>query len=777
MSKRKNSEQGVYIVLFSALMLGLVALLALVLGLGLIATDSTRMQQFGNVTALSALQEYLSQKAYFGNQYDRRSLTRARDRANAILRMNTLIGSSTPFGSGTTDGIHAPWEGPGGTGVMRVGKWYQSDPGTNPCTDPTAIPTPGSYPCFIPTPDLAGPDSSNAIRLELNTESSNPVISPFAFIFGNERFSLKAEATATVVERCVAYLPDISFSAAEETHYLPPPNPYENAFQYNYPGPFSVPGDGTPNGVGYDCYSDYRPYTPESIPYRVTCPRQDRDGPPPGGEPPALFAYRVSSLVDPPGTAPNSMFHYYSDWCRLASSSLVAGYQFNVEGTYWCNLLFRDYDPLGGQLFDTTLRVRRPGFSSETDVTRHYYQDYGQTQLPSNRVATLLGTVMIDRFIDPKPLADFFLAFNAGLRYVRQNASSNDRATIMPFAGQLRNPYPHIGVTDRFDLLLQLTNMNLRGKRTGLSSTWPYAPMFAPSVSPNFVEMGWFPVLTDDFRDSKTFLVDALQQAINRLRSSCSATSQKVIVIATDGISSCADTNAAQYSGAIQYTGPWDPTPPDNGPVNCPRSARPDVRYGNYLAAVRQLINADPTTNSILNQARQAQIAITVLLRGSAVDPNFIERTNPQGGYFTPKEAFAYGIPISDIFDATPTTNPPGGSDQDAFMTKGQPGVSFRNPNFVMGSLALLTGGIPCPLLDSCQYPSDCPACTVPCEYGMCTGCYGRNGPDPEPWILRPCARANGTRRSCSVVNESTGAQAAKCVGEALGGNPFILVH
>lgn len=727
-------DRGIFIVFFSIVMVAFLALLALVLGLGLVSVSSVQLQNMANLAALSSLEGYFASTEVAPS--DRAE--DASDRANEVLANNRILGSADQILEPGQRRLGLPWGPPGEAGTITFGQRFVDDPDGSGPDDPCI----GDYPCVIPWTSAANPPAIvNAAEVAISNDSTNPIVAPFARFFGLDELFLTRRATSTLVQRCTAYLLDLSISSVASSH--PPPREFNSSSLL------------APNSNFYLTWR-LRPDLADSrlFAFRVSRLLPGYDNPVFGGitQQSKSIVYRTACGY-PPGP------DQFPGW--VGNNGTAANVS-NHEGHIWCNTIYPTDQPNTNN--DWRARPVCTGVDNcRTISSETFPQDYVEYD-------TTLGRILVDSVKDPQPLSDFLLAFNAGLRVVREQSTAGDSAAILPFDGQVRGAYPIPNpggsdvMTSNFDILVQLTNVEARGRVAQVSSVSPndrqteWTTVTTPT-EPNFISLGWFPVLTNDGSTySHTHIVNAIQEAIERLQTSCPASAKKDIIVATDGLMTCSNE------------------------LGCP----PSLTYQFFESAKDELLGDEsPGFTRLLPVLRRNRIGLTTLLAGQVVQPNFVNfRRFPGGPFVTLNEASALGYG-ANFFDDSPTIPfplPAACTDPDpdltgsecAYAAIGTPGVVFREPNAAFGEAAFNSGGVFCPLMPVCgnSAPTDCPACDA---LGF-PNCY-EPGSGTEPGRLRDCARQEGNPQTCSLTNETIGAQAARCVLQAIGGNPYILVE
>lgn len=198
-----RKSQGIYIVFTVMLLFVMLGLAALVLGIGFVSTNTSKLQNIANLVSLAALDGYFRTDEEEAYQVKTQN---ALTRAQAILSQNNLIGTSESFGS-----LGLQTSGPGGS--LELGTWHPQDPdgamgAENPC--------PTGYPCFVALTNGAQAPTVNAARVRLNSPRFDM---PFAEVFGfNESPSISSSAISVITQTCAAFLLDLSNSLTTETH-------------------------------------------------------------------------------------------------------------------------------------------------------------------------------------------------------------------------------------------------------------------------------------------------------------------------------------------------------------------------------------------------------------------------------------------------------------------------------------------------------------------------------------------------------------------------------
>ncbi len=746
-----KQESGLYIVLVAVMLFMLIGLVVLVIGLGAIGTNKTRLQNAANAAALAALEGYLNADPSY-TSYDAKAGA-AVARANKLMTVNRMTGTSRDLGelvhgNPTSGSVNGP------AGHINFGMWFAKpvDPlnPNNHCG--------GVYPCFE---DYNGTliRDVNAARVSVNNQSDNPLVIGLAGLLGQQNFFLSSVATAALSPRCVAYLMDVSGSSQYET--APGADGVFNMCNPTLPsGQFPGAGCGHPS-----CNASCMP---------LDCDHCYPSPPNPPGDP----------IIYYPDTLPANVGYGFLRGDNVAGLNCASISSFtSPEARFWCN-------------YERDLR----GGAPTTAGFRHNRNDYRLMGTKMGNPSGPLMSVQVDTlYVDglyngPQPLTRNFLAFNAGLRLVNSASSPGDLSVVMAFTRDIRDRYPDPvedgkELTKDLGFLIQLTNVNNRGLRDWQGVVVPGMG----EVHPNFIDRGWFPLPSIPGGD-ETNLVLALNTAAEALHSTCLPTSRKAIVMATDGVSTCSVTNT-------------DPLQPD-----CANS------YAKYLQAEGQLLTDDlysgsPRKPSILERLTDWEISLTALVDSEGVGPNFYNiRSNASGCIYPPnssdeptdpkcflsyEEARAHGFgglgnPYS-FYDYSSSVPPALGAntEDNAYQNFGKQYVRFGRPVGALGRLSIQTGGFMCGLLPLhpagagvyIEYPpgnrngvacdQTCtPTPQYPCLPCILPGNLRSHSCDPENGL--PCDHSNAQVYSPVLLSKSE--QAAQCVQNTVGLNPFTLV-
>lgn len=768
-----KGTRGIYVALASVLIIAVIALCAMILGLGFLASGSSQLQNINNFVALAAIEEYV-RKAQdpTATTYISRA-NYALQRANYILNKNRVIGTDP---SKVLGSLSFPGSGTAG-GVLTLGTWYTTRPSSGPDFCTNLHPTKAEpYPCFVPAPTPAAgvpfpTEPINAARISVVSDSSNPLIAPLGKLLGNDRFNLSSESTATVVQRCTVLLLDTSVSTTADSHtinnldFLPLALAQSEATRLGASWPASL------------------------VPPPTSAPPQFHVLWPPN---PGLFAYKTDNIPPFRGSTSSPPLNCGAD--DLCDCSELETYNKSRETMIWCQYAK-----------DAKYTDRFNAGLGDPNDPAHYWSDYqgaGASKGSYIDVPSKYGMVRVDRYTSPEPLQTYLLGFNAALRTLQVQESAGDKVALMAFTGTIRDRVPASGMTADLNLLIQQTNADNIGRKgfddQGLG-------FITPEIHPNFIDRGWFPLDSTNPVEAGTNLQIAFHEAINALSDplQCPATARKAIIIATDGIATCHVDNVT-----------------NNNPYSNPPTCGTDLPIFNMS---RQNLIGEPGSalhqRTILARLISGKIAVTALIAGDQAGPNYIDRfVNGRFIDFAEAQSMGYGQGPLGMGGFPPAANhffmgapllagnlpchytdpcpyaPPGtvnlgyacrrcvcqtatmndsnnprpgfcfpnnwGSTY-AYHRAGLPGVKFRTGNAVLGRIAFETGGTVCPLVPKHPNPN-----------AYCTNPSNPNGPK----ILCDAMRVDGQAQNYALEDLTKAEIAAKCAQLTVGGSPFTLV-
>ena len=699
-----RNQRGVYFIVGAVLIVVLLAVVAIIFGLGRITADKARLQAVNNLMAMAAIEAFMDctpdtvegkpdevegceTPADYSNKANAALVA-----ANKFARLNTLQGAAKPLGD-----LKLAVDGGGAGGAVYIGRWLQEAAGGDTCDE---------YPCFVKNSDdcddIQGPGCGvSAVRVEFNTQPDNPIFIPLGKFVGSEIAEIKTVATTSVVPRCAAFVLDVSGSSSAETHQ-----------RFQALGP--VVG-----GVQTTI-----PANPSSFSIRSW---------PPTGDP--------------------------------VTSGFDCDHQESENASHWCNnLTMRKWDD------------RNEDFNG--DPFKHFRSDYANTkgddfaEIPIKGIGVLRPKVIFDRFVDrrgarqydgPQPLVSFLKAFNAGIQQMRRQSVGGDAAALIGFNSEVvSNSVADSAraLSNKFGFLLQLTNPDNRGTFTWDDDDEEYDEE-DKEIHPNFIDAGWYPHFPDS-GSGGTDIYSALAAALESV-SSCPASAKKMIIIASDGIPNCSDRGTG-FPCSIGTFCPGCPADPTwSGICNNGFTCRDS--YTAYMYNENRLLDMSP--GSLLSRLIESKVAVTVLMRGDIVKPNFMNVRSPTTNEaMTQSEArsLGYGGPLScpggaggcplKFFDFS------SGNDAADFKVKSKDDP-FLRANGLMGDIAFRTGGIWCPL----QNPLE-------------DGNPAYEDVDGIPTLRNSTSiRSIGNPEYRPLYNLSIGGQAIKCIKDAIGGIPFTLVE
>lgn len=780
-----GKEAGIYIVLGTAVIVVFILFMGLVVGLGFISLANSRLQDSANLVAQSALKAYAESDA---STHENKIAT-AIAKANQVFAANPLPGFQQSFGD-------IKLAGQGGTGgQIEAGHWYRGTPvwGGNPCQ------TAGKpYPCFVPFSGAITPGRQpNAVRAKIqNDPSTNPLVYPFKGFLGTASEQYNATAIASLIDRCFVFLIDVSPSTYYQTHpresyAIIAPTPSwdawqsvskcsDNADSFSFASPGAV--DCIWNSDTTDCIYNCA-VKPDFTPVGAGTPL-----PAPGGgvnytAVDLSMPFFRESATNAQGTpvfvvpAPNQSA---DTWC--ISDQIYK----TTETYYWCNM-----------------RAHRTP-SAAVDPREHFRSDFKRIEL-KNKETLEYFYIWADALKEsgiyegPEPYTTFLKAFNAGTKALLQAKSNNDKGMLAGFTGKIMGQYPEAKKTPPYDslsgdleTLLQITNPDNFGKIDKNGDE------VSPEVRPNAADVGLISVYYGaGTAQNSTNAILAINKAIDVLQRECPAdTSRRVIVLASDGVQNC------YIDGVMGFTGPT-PTPlpagtaqPTPEPTSSGASSTVEGDYdcGGYEAytyAEQQLADLS-SEESVVSRLKANNIALVTILSGDYIFPHFVNRWYHGENEEHPmdlKEAYARGYggygsgAGKTLFDDRAFFLSPGGvasldgSDQrifvegeEAFNKLGSEGYYFPAPLAAFSDASLLTNGSFCPLMPLCGS-----ACNSDCNNPGCE--YEKDPDDPDGTCkLKVTSRADGALQMCATTYQAQTEQAASCVAEALGSNPYVLV-
>lgn len=784
----KNSESGIYIVLGTAVIVVFVLFMGLVIGLGFISLANSRLQDSANLVAQSALKAYAESEA---GSHENRVAT-ALAKSNQVFAANPLPGFQSSFGD-------IKLSGEAGTGgQLEVGHWYRGTPvwGGDPCGSASK-----AYPCFVPHLGAVTPGRQpNAVKAQIhNDPESNPLVYPFKGFLGSSDEQYDATAIASLIDRCFVFLLDVSPSTYYQTHprksfALIAPTPSFNfpAWQSVTKCSDSVDAYSLPYGdPGRDCLMDsettdciwWCAVEPDFTPVGANTPL-----PTPGGG----VSYTAVDLSMPffresannsqgtpvaivPGPSSSA-----DTWCVTGSVARP------TETYYWCNM--RPYrDPL-----------------DPVDPQEHFRSDFKRITL-KNKESLEYFYLWADALKEegiyegPQPYTTFLKAFNAGTKALLQAKSNNDKGMLVGFTGVIMGQYPEAQETPPYDslspdleTLLQITNPDNFGKIDKNGEE------VSPEVRPNAADVGLISVYYGaGTAQNSTNSILAINKAIDVLQRECpSESSRRVIVLASDGVHNC------YIDGVMGFVGPTPtalpagtatplPAPTSSGATSTVPSDYDCGGYTAYTYAEQQLADLS-SDESVVSRLKANNIALVTILSGDYIFPHFINRWYHGENDEHPmdlKEAYARGFAGygagegKELFDSRPFVLSPGGTasldgnDQRFFITEaeafnnlGQEGYYFPAPIAAYSDVSLLTNGSFCPLMPLCGSN-----CNSECNNQGCE--YEKDPDDPDGACrLKASERTEGALQLCATTYQTQAEQAASCVAEALGQNPYVLV-
>ncbi len=213
---RLKNENGISIVLGCVLIFVLVAVAAMAVGLGVVTSSKSRIQNVGNLVALGVL-ETVTRNAGNGG---------ATARAQQIAQANALPGMKQL-------GTFREAPAAGTSGQIDYGNWFFADPdGAGGPLDPCG----SDYPCYVSAG--AYNPAINAVRVTVNNQINNKIFAPFTGALGYGGGQEQVTATAVLAGQCTVMLMDTSLSMTYQTHrYIQGDIPNSSFAVYPFGGP------------------------------------------------------------------------------------------------------------------------------------------------------------------------------------------------------------------------------------------------------------------------------------------------------------------------------------------------------------------------------------------------------------------------------------------------------------------------------------------------------------------------------------------------------------
>ncbi|MBX7143547.1 MAG: hypothetical protein K1X79_03775 [Oligoflexia bacterium] len=646
-SSSKDKDRGLYMILVSFFMVSLTGLCALIFGLAALAFVSSRLSITSDMVAMAIMSRYFTtQGTYFTKA------AAAATRGEEVLRENGYI----PFVGSQIMGLGlAPT--PGASGSFGFQNWYPEMPNTLGQQNAACGSNPNSYPCLRPLLNPNANSNPNAVQVNLKTQNTNPLIAPFARIFGSDRFRVQSQSFAASIQRCAAMLLDVSFSTIGETHQY---NPLYLWTLNNPPPPHPTIGANWQAPV-----------------------------------PPAMYAYFLTpalpSITPPAVPGPSAC----SDWMAVLGSP--AG----IFAPYFCA--------------QPRERLGAPVPATGPYLTHYIVDDY---RIRNTDLGPLLIDTLFDSYntyFGPLPLSRFYLAFNVSLRAVDQIKATSDKAMVYAFTGQRVGSEPVVTpgqpqqLTTNLPFLIQLTNMANIGWHDVNGN------QVTNEVSPNFASRGWFPIASGGPVNGRTNIAQALYDAIDAL-STCPKSAKKVIILASDGIQTCGFNPASPDPSVDCFASSMYENYKQAKQVIL-NNIVPTLSA--YNIAVTTLLDSDQspaianvtaTPGTYVDPSKAGEMGFYGL-PPPAPTPGWnkgIVKIDPD---IVPADATAWADPactpapllgINCAAYVTPGANP-NDTNHLAFLNSGRPGYAFRDPAGLWAQVAIDTGGVVCNLMNPCD--------------------------------------------------------------------------
>ena len=275
---RIRNETGAVLVLLG-LCLGVVLLfVALAVDTAMLGTSHQKQARTAEMGALAAVEAFLSAAGTREQKFDA-----AKTRAEEVVGFGLNAIVSDAKNSQASAGSIGDSTTVGSRGFLEAGQYFFAEPaptatapGVSGCQDFLSdgftnnqnCPCPNNRwegECFRPhanAAELNGGRPTTAFKLNLNTDSSNPVKTLFAGVAGGPAsFPLSSSAISTITPRHIVFLIDMSSSMTSNTHFLNG-NP-KGKVAFRVPTPCITEMKNSTTALGTNCtYLDYQEPAP-----------------------------------------------------------------------------------------------------------------------------------------------------------------------------------------------------------------------------------------------------------------------------------------------------------------------------------------------------------------------------------------------------------------------------------------------------------------------------------------------------------------------------------
>ena len=717
----RHQERGVYLVLMAFILVVVFSLCALVVGLGFVATSKVQLRNLANLVSLAAIQGFVESDP--SNAYSVRAAA-GLSRANGIMAQNQrLLGVSSNLASLTQADTPAD---PAASGVIRWGMWYPEDPGSDPCGGPAR------YPCFVENTPFPGTHTdANAVRVELRTQAVNFLNAPFANFVGQGPFTVQESTVATLVQRCVAYLFDVTPTTMYGTHedfgkdysYTPTTTPLFTITAGRRHGKAVLKTQNTTHSGAKSCsvLADYDPVFSGSTPTGANnkelvewC---------------NMPANRFGSLLDLPHK------HYRSDYREhplesggtLMVDSLLVGGQYYGPEPYTSFML----------AFNTGLRAMRIVRSGVDRFMISGFNDQLINPLPASGTLTNVDFGIQLTNLNNRGLIDQNGVDLAGFERRLPNAISKGWYPGSRPAGSLSRTNATKAIVHGINALASCPSSSRKIvviATDGVPNCWnpginvSTATITLPATAKcltNYPENEY----SNLFRPAKDELLNTLLPKLKELRIA---------------VTPVLDGPGLEY----HFLNRWSGSPLH--PIDPLEAGR--LGWGGFL-----IPNSRP-------QDRYFNLT------------NYLSATLP------PYDSTQYSLFASQYCTSIPPASGETCADRFVYFWRNRNPLAakFREPSGLWGDMAFQTGGVYCPLLPKCNEPG----IGLPPPFGNSAVSY-YNTIDPRddpaspvmPKLLDSIYRTEGTMQPCAISDRTKSEQAVECVLESIGANPYQVVE